>query len=566
MEGKPLQRSVSNNCIFRKVVHNKSISKVRTPINEDSTPKTKPIFKLGNSRKVLNSAQLKFTCPDMTKKSEPDSRVTPLNMTRMRSDKSCLSYCSNLSRSRCRDKSTSAKNEKAKGSKKIIKLGLLSLAKVMRRGKTCEDFIKFLQRSNGFFSKVETVSKFKYYVAPGNNSELVVDVLKRRSKWKRIYCFKRAHFIWTPWLSYNVLNVLPCFSATGEVSVNKVEVEENNVVNQEMAFEISPQQELDLPKVKVYNKLPGNHELAWKKYLFQNMYNYYKKKDIDPFTRIPLTYHIKVGSYDSAFRTFYAKFIELQRSEQVNIWIVKPGENTNRGFGIKVCSKIEEIIDAVNEFSEEYGRTFIVQKYIDSPLLYVGRKFDIRCYALVTGFQGNIQAYFYRDGYVRTCAEKYNLKNVKNNFIHLTNDAIQKFAVGYGKFENANKLSYAMLQEYLETVDKNINFFNDILPPIKQIVLDTIIATYEKLNPTKKIQCFEVLGYDFMIDSAYRPWLIEVNTNPCLELVSPYLEVLIPKMLENAFALTIDQFFFGNSYLRNEFEFIFSESLEGQFR
>ena len=37
-----------------------------------------------------------------------------------------------------------------------------------------------------------------------------------------------------------------------------------------------------------------------------------------------------------------------------------------------------------------------------------------------------------------------------------------------------------------------------------------------------------------MIDEDMKPWLIEVNTNPCLELSSPYLARLIPSMLENA--------------------------------
>ena len=45
---------------------------------------------------------------------------------------------------------------------------------------------------------------------------------------------------------------------------------------------------------------------------------------------------------------------------------------------------------------------------------------------------------------------------------------------------------------------------------------------------------FEIFGYDFMIDEDFKPWIIEVNTNPCLELSSPLLARLIPSMLENA--------------------------------
>ena len=59
-------------------------------------------------------------------------------------------------------------------------------------------------------------------------------------------------------------------------------------------------------------------------------------------------------------------------------------------------------------------------------------------------------------------------------------------------------------------------------------------------------------GFDFMIDNSSNIWLIEINTNPCLEESSPLLQKLIPRMLSNifvpmnlddAFRLTIDKIF-----------------------
>ena len=54
---------------------------------------------------------------------------------------------------------------------------------------------------------------------------------------------------------------------------------------------------------------------------------------------------------------------------------------------------------------------------------------------------------------------------------------------------------------------------------------------------------FEIFGYDFIVDADYDTWLIEVNTNPSFELSSRLLERLIPRMVNDALKLTVDQVF-----------------------
>ena len=68
-------------------------------------------------------------------------------------------------------------------------------------------------------------------------------------------------------------------------------------------------------------------------------------------------------------------------------------------------------------------KSFIIQKYIERPLLYQKRKFDIRCFMLLTSINGFLKGYFYEEGYVRTSSSEYSCKNF-NKMIHLTNDAI----------------------------------------------------------------------------------------------------------------------------------------------
>jgi len=103
----------------------------------------------------------------------------------------------------------------------------------------------------------------------------------------------------------------------------------------------------------------------------------------------------------------------------------------------KVIQTIEK--DYVHSY-----KSVILQKYIQSPLLIHKRKFDIRVFGLLTYFHEHemIRGYFYNEGYLRTSCKEFNLKNIESKYIHLTNDAVQKYSNEYGKYETGNKISY----------------------------------------------------------------------------------------------------------------------------
>lgn len=43
---------------------------------------------------------------------------------------------------------------------------------------------------------------------------------------------------------------------------------------------------------------------------------------------------------------------------------------------------------------------------------------------LVTHYNGYYKAYWYEDGYIRTSSKEFNLDDIENKYIHLTNDAV----------------------------------------------------------------------------------------------------------------------------------------------
>lgn len=218
---------------------------------------------------------------------------------------------------------------------------------------------------------------------------------------------------------------------------------------------------------------------------------------------------------------------------------MKPGENSNRGVGINVAHEMQEIRYLVSSRggSKQGDTTVIIQKYIDNPFLIHRRKFDFRVFALATCINKKLKGYFYEDGYIRTSSREFDLENLDDKFIHLTNDAIQKQGDDFGKFENFNKMSYTDLQRYFNNYhpELEVDVLKHLVPQMKKLVTDTFRATCFKLEPHRLMNTFEILGYDFMLDDNFKLSLIEVNTNPCLETESPLLARIIPELLDNTF-------------------------------
>ena len=195
----------------------------------------------------------------------------------------------------------------------------------------------------------------------------------------------------------------------------------------------------------------------------------------------------------------------------------------------------------------------------------------------MTSVNGNQKMYIYEEGYLRTSCREYSINNLANKLVHLTNDAVQKKAEDYGKFEPGNKLSYNEFQLFLDKnyPDLKICFERDIKPQMNKVSTDIFGACHGKLDPKRRLHCMEVFGLDFMIDDEFKVYLIEVNTNPCLELSSPLLARLIPNMLENALKIGLDSVFIppenfsskkafiGDAAPENRFELVYDSNIDG---
>lgn len=178
-----------------------------------------------------------------------------------------------------------------------------------------------------------------------------------------------------------------------------------------------------------------------------------------------------------------------------NLWIAKPiGQSS--GTGVVVMNDETKILNLISTSAKK----FVVQKYIERPLIIHQRKFDMRIYFLTLIREESIQLFVYKDCYIKFSSSPFNLNNLHQS-IHITNFAVQKFFMNK-KSESIPKAQENMwplkeLKTYFENIGKTNIWEEKIYASIKRNLKAIIIASLEVTN--LEANNFELNGVDFMV-------------------------------------------------------------------
>ena len=279
--------------------------------------------------------------------------------------------------------------------------------------------------------------------------------------------------------------------------------------------------------------------------------------------------------------------IEIPETHSIgkNMWIIK-AINLCQGRCMQIAHNFNQMLNILNKFKEgvefnftekvlgenneevkkphdknekkinkDFSKIYccekvIIQKYIERPLLYNGRKCDMRIWVLVTH---TMKVYFFKEGHLKTCSIPYDIES-KDAYSHITNYSFQKHNRNFQKYEKGNEVPFYDFQTFLDKnyPERKYLIKKHLYTQIREIISISMMSVKDQINKNNRNYQFEIFGYDFMLDEEFNLFLIEINDDPGIEESSPWISIIIPRMLDDALRLTIDQIFYpGYDFKKN---------------
>ncbi|XP_037034971.1 tubulin glycylase 3B-like [Bradysia coprophila] len=314
------------------------------------------------------------------------------------------------------------------------------------------------------------------------------------------------------------------FSETGKISpkwisyaIEKLEAiiaPENNEVETSATVKREMQQKID-------------NEFEKFKKIYQSIVKFKSKIDLQSADRNDLLDQCNV-----IYRKCKKVWKDFENDGFYNLWLLKPARGS-LGNGIKL---FDEDVDILCHATNNKNLKYLVQKYIERPMLIYNTKFDLRQYFLLVHHATGIHLWMYKKSYLKFSTKLYDPLNYKVS-IHITNTAVQsKYSIDKNRSRNipqCNEWSSDRFLAYLNKQNKSTLWDNKIYPAMKQNIIATVSASVEftVIQPNH----FQLYGCDFVIDENHNPILLEINGFPTLT------SVICAMCLEDLVKVIIDR-------------------------
>ncbi|CAM9426071.1 unnamed protein product [Scytosiphon promiscuus] len=269
------------------------------------------------------------------------------------------------------------------------------------------------------------------------------------------------------------------------------------------------------------NHFPNHYELTRKDLMVKNLKRMRKQLERNDCQAEATSYCFWTGTF--VLPSEYGMFVEEFKRSPGAVWIMKPIGRA-QGRGIFLFNKLSQISDWKKDHrwkaDQPQAEAYIAQRYVENPYLIGGKKFDLRLYVLVTSFNP-LTVWLFSGGFARFSGARYctDRAELANLYVHLTNVAIQKKSEDYDK-EVGCKWDLQSLKMFM-TLKHGARAVDEVFYDIQCLITRQEHAAFLSLLSVQKTiihdkHCFELYGYDVLIDNRLKPWLLEVNASPSL--------------------------------------------------
>ncbi|XP_029430415.1 tubulin polyglutamylase TTLL6 isoform X2 [Rhinatrema bivittatum] len=266
---------------------------------------------------------------------------------------------------------------------------------------------------------------------------------------------------------------------------------------------VSLERVMDMKRFQKINHFPGMNEICRKDLLARNLNRLLKL--------FPKEYNIFPPTW--CLPADYGDFQAHCRVRKNKTYICKPDSGC-QGRGIFISRNPKDI---------KHGDHMICQQYIAKPFLIDGYKFDMRLYVLVTSCEP-LRVFVYHEGLARFATMSYlepSNSNLDEICMHLTNYAINKHNENFIRDDTTgSKRKLSTLNAWMK---KNCYETSKVWEEIEDVIIKALISAHPTLkhnyrtcfpNHVAGNACFEILGFDILLDRKLKPWLLEVNHSP----------------------------------------------------
>ncbi|KAL1124310.1 hypothetical protein AAG570_002078 [Ranatra chinensis] len=217
-----------------------------------------------------------------------------------------------------------------------------------------------------------------------------------------------------------------------------------------------------------------------------------------------------------------------------NVWIVKPGAS-NRGRGIV----LENTLQGITNYCKNRNH-YVIQKYIEKPLLVYSTKFDIRQWFLVTSVFP-LTIWMYNQCYLRFSSQLFSLVNLDES-VHLCNHSIQhkyKNCVRNSNLPNDNMWDDLQFVQYLSSQGQGEKWSSVVVPQMQDAIVGAVLASQDRM--THRPNSFSLYGADFLLSEDFSVWLLEINSQPDMGHTSKITARMCPEVLEDVCKVVVDR-------------------------